>query len=60
MLVCCVIWVILFLGINYIIIILIGDIDGVDIDVKVYIILYGEKGDLGFRKLDIKYFMRGK
>lgn len=39
---------------------LIGDVEGVDMDVKVYIILYGEKGDFGFRKLDIIYFLRGK
>lgn len=48
------------LGTNYTITTSTGDIDGADTDAKVYITLYGEKGDSGFRKLDTKHFTRGK
>ena len=47
-------------GTNYTITTSTGDIDGADTDAKVYITLYGEKGDSGFRKLDTKHFTRGK
>ncbi|XP_078359624.1 uncharacterized protein LOC144644082 isoform X3 [Oculina patagonica] len=48
------------LGTNYTISTLTGDLEGADTDAKVYITLYGEKGDSGFRKLDTKHFARGK
>lgn len=47
-------------GTNYTVSTLTGDIEGADTDAKVYITLYGEKGDSGFRKLDAKHFSRGK
>ena len=47
-------------GTNYTISSLTGDMDGADTDANVYITLYGEKGDSGFRKLDTKHFSRGK
>lgn len=50
----------LFLGTNYTVTTLTGDVEGADTDAKVYITLYGEKGDSGFRKLDTTHFSRGK
>ena len=50
----------MFSGTNYTISSLTGDMDGADTDANVYITLYGEKGDSGFRKLDTKHFSRGK
>ena len=47
-------------GTNYTISSLTGDMDGADTDANVYITLYGEKGDSGFRKSDTKHFSRGK
>ena len=47
-------------GTNYTISSLTGDMDGANTDANVYITLYGEKGDSGFRKLDTKHFSRGK
>ena len=46
-------------GTNYTVSTLTGDKEGADTDAKVYITLYGEKGDSGFRKLDTKHFERG-
>ena len=60
LLACRVTWAILSSGTNYTITTSTGDIDGADTDAKVYITLYGEKGDSGFRKLDTKHFTRGK
>ncbi|XP_027047022.1 uncharacterized protein LOC113674731 isoform X3 [Pocillopora damicornis] len=48
------------LGTNYTVTTLTGDVEGADTDAKVYITLYGEKGDSGFRKLDTTHFSRGK
>ena len=53
-------WSDLSSGTNYTISSLTGDMDGADTDANVYITLYGEKGDSGFRKLDSKHFSRGK
>lgn len=50
----------LFSGTNYTVSTLTGDVEGADTDANVYITLYGEKGDSGFRKLDNKHFARGK
>ena len=47
-------------GTNYTVSTLTGDVEGADTDAKVYVTLYGEKGDSGFRKLDTKHFEKGK
>ncbi|XP_074615208.1 uncharacterized protein LOC141874734 isoform X6 [Acropora palmata] len=48
------------LGTNYTVSTLTGDMDGADTNANVYVTLYGEKGDSGFRKLETKHFGKGK
>ena len=48
------------LGTNYTVSTLTGDMDGADTHANVYVTLYGEKGDSGFRKLETKHFGKGK
>ena len=52
--------VVLSPGANYTVKTFTGDVEGADTDAKVYVTLYGEKGDSGFRKLEGGNFKRGK
>ena len=47
-------------GTNYTVSTLTGNVEGAETDANVYITLYGEKGDSGFRKLETKRFTRAK